>query len=277
MKTKNKIILCIAAVLTLVLATLAIINFSKSPVSSKFVLSSFSSEPQKFIAHRGYSCIYPENTLPAIEGAVNAGFYGVEFDIHTTKDGVWVLNHDSDIDKMSDGSGEINSFTFEELLTFNIDNGNGIEDFPGLKIPTLNEALEIISDSNTVPFIEIKGYNPEAFKILLDIIDEYDLSARAVIISFDMEALLGIREKDKNIKLMYLTNNLTKEDVDICLENGNIGVDVNFGNILKMKDSIEYAQINGLETAAWTIDIPAASDYINLYDIKYITTNRITP
>lgn len=272
---KKKIIIILSVVLV-ILGALAAINFTKTPISSKFTLTSYTSEPQQYIAHRGFSSVYPENTLPAIEAAINEGFYGCEFDIHTTKDGVWILNHDSDVDKMTNGTGDIADYLYEELLNFNIDNGNGIENYQNLKLPKLTEAMELFMDSETVPFIEIKGYDPVAFSTLIEIIEEYGLSEKAVIISFDMEALLGIREIDKDISLMYLTNKLTKEDVDICLENGNIGVDINFGNILKMKDALKYAMDSGLEAAAWTVDYPIAADFLNIYGIKYITTNRIT-
>ncbi len=272
---KKKIIIITAIIL--IIAGIAAVQLSSFPLSSGFILASHTSEPQKLVAHRGFSSVYPENTIPAINGAVEKGFYGCEFDIHTTKDGIWVLNHDSDIDKMTDGTGEIADLTFNDLQQYNIDNGNGIKNFTDLKLPKLEDALEILSKSNTIPYIEIKGYDPVAFENLLNIIDSYNLSDKAVIISFDMEALLGIRELDTQIKLMYLTNDLTEEDVKTCAANGNIGVDINGGNIFKMTDALKTAQENGLETAAWTVDIPLLADILNLFDIKIITTNRITP
>lgn len=274
-KTLKK--LFVLALLIILIVAFAGIQFSKSPISSKFTITAATDSPQMFIAHRGLSSVEPENTLPAIEKAISSGFYGCEFDIHTTKDGIWILNHDTDIDKMTDGNGDIKDHTFEELQKFNIDNGNGIEHHKELKLPKLEDALSLFAQTTTVPFIEIKGYDPEAFKELLQIIENFNLSKKAVIISFDMEALLGIRELDSDIKLMYLTNNLTIEDVDICLKNGNIGVDINGGNIFKMKDAVSYAQQNGLETAAWTVDFPVHADLLNLFGIKYITTNRILP
>lgn len=274
MKKKSIIII---AIIVLIFGSLAAINLTRNPISSKYTIASHTSQPQKYIAHRGFSSVYPENTIPAIDAAIKKGYYGVEFDIHTTKDGIWILNHDSDIDKMTNGTGEISEMTYDELQEYNIDNGNGIENYENLKLPKFEDALELISESGVVPFIEIKGYDPVAFKNLLDIIDNYNLTESAVIISFDMEALLGIRELNNSIKLMYLTNNLTKEDVDVCLTNGNIGVDINFGNIFKMQDALKYAQDNGLEAAAWTVDFPVVSDLLNLFGIKYITSNRITP
>lgn len=277
MKKKHIKIICIILPVLIILAITAGVQLSKKPIDSSIIISSHTKSAQSFIAHRGFSSVYPENTIPAIEGAVSEGFYGCEFDIHTTKDGEWVLNHNSDIDKMTDGSGDIKDYTFDELQNFNIDNGNGIENFSELKIPKLEDALIVLQNSNVIPFIEIKGYDPDAFRYLIEIIDSYNFSDTAVIISFDMEALLGIRDIDKDIELMYLTNNLTNDDVDICKENGNIGVNINGGNIFKMRESLRYAQEAGLKTAAWTVDIPLHADLLGLFGIKYITTNRITP
>lgn len=259
------------------LIIIAIIQFAKFPVASRVAISSYTSSKQEFIAHRGLSSVFPENSIPAIEGAIQKGFYGCEFDIHTTKDGKWILNHDSDIDKMTNGSGNISEMSYSEILNFSIDNGNGIKNYPDLKLPLLEDALSIISESHIVPFIEIKGYDPVSFGNLIEIIDNFNLIEKAVIISFDMEALLCIRAINTNIKLMYLTNNLTKNDVDTCLKNGNIGVNINFGNILKMTEALKYAQENNLTTAAWTVDIPIASDIMNIFGIRFITTNRIYP
>lgn len=263
--------------IVLVLAIISVIQFTTFPLSSGFILASHITEEPKLLAHRGFSAIYPENTLPAIEGAVEYDFYGCEFDIHTTKDGIWVLNHDTDIDKMTNGTGEIADMTYNELLKYNVDNGNGIKNYSSLKLPLLEDVLKVIAKDDIVPYIEIKGYDPSAFSDLLELIDKYGLSERAVIISFDMEAVLGIRELDKDIQLMYTTNVLTKEDVDICIANGNIGVDINGGLIFKMADAVKYAQENGLECGAWTIDIPLLADILYAYGVNVFTTNRITP
>ena len=53
------------------------------------------------IAHRGLSAIAPENTLPALQQACNYKYYGVEFDVYTTKDEVFILNHDETVDRMT--------------------------------------------------------------------------------------------------------------------------------------------------------------------------------
>ena len=272
---KKKTISIILSIAVLV-GIFSVINFTTTPVSSKFTITSYTSKQQKFIAHRGLSSKYPENTLPAINAAIENGFYGCEFDIHTTKDGVWVLNHDTSIDKMTDGTGEISDYTYEELLKFNVDNGQGIENYKNLKLPTLAETLQAISNSDIVAFIEIKGYNTEAFADLISMIYEYNLIKRTIIISFDMEALIALRELDENITAMYVTNELTFEDVDTC-EKYNFGCDVNAWLVFKMFGELKAAKALDLTLAAWTVDMPFLSDFLHLIGIDYITTNRIIP
>ncbi|PCJ81889.1 MAG: hypothetical protein COA49_02695 [Bacteroidetes bacterium] len=54
----------------------------------------FSESRFKVVAHRGYASKYPENTLIALQEAVNVGAKMVEFDVQLTKDGVPVMLHD---------------------------------------------------------------------------------------------------------------------------------------------------------------------------------------
>ena len=57
------------------------------------------------VAHRGASAAYPENTLRAFQGAVEAGADVIETDVRLTADGVAVVLHDADVSRCTDGSG----------------------------------------------------------------------------------------------------------------------------------------------------------------------------
>ena len=46
------------------------------------------------IAHRGFNCTYPENSIQAFQEAVRKGCLFLETDIHRTSDGKYVLFHD---------------------------------------------------------------------------------------------------------------------------------------------------------------------------------------
>ena len=86
-------------------------------------------------AHRGFSARAPENTLPALQAALEAGAHVAEIDVRLTRDGKLVLMHDSEVDRTTDGSGAyrivdlrpgIYSVSFT-LTGFNVVRREGIE------------------------------------------------------------------------------------------------------------------------------------------------------
>ena len=94
-------------------------------------------------AHRGASAYAPENTAPAFRLAVSMGADGVENDIRLTKDGVYVLSHDSNINRMSDGKGEVGEMTYEELLQYDFGVRTNAK-FKGTKIATLKSSWKLL-------------------------------------------------------------------------------------------------------------------------------------
>lgn len=98
-------------------------------------------EYPRICAHRGFNTIAPENSLPAFGAAVALGAQEIEFDIWSTKDRVLVSCHDSTLDRVSNGHGDIGEYTYDELLALDFGVKHG-EKFKGLKIPTFEEILQ---------------------------------------------------------------------------------------------------------------------------------------
>lgn len=97
----------------------------------------------KIWAHRGCSQNYPENTLLAFRKAAElTGLTGIELDIQLTKDGQIVVFHDESVDRTTDGTGELRSYTLEELKKLKIDAGDGRYE----QIPTMEEVLDLLED-----------------------------------------------------------------------------------------------------------------------------------
>ena len=97
------------------------------------------------VAHRGDWRNYPENSIPAIESVIRMGVDVMELDVKMTRDSVLVLSHDWTLNRTTTGSGNISDYTYEQLLAFDLKRGHGIA-IPGLKIPTLRQALEVCKD-----------------------------------------------------------------------------------------------------------------------------------
>ena len=101
------------------------------------------------VSHRGDWRNYPENSLPAIESVIRMGVDMMELDLKMTRDSVLVLCHDGTLDRTTTGSGPVGKYTYAELQQFDLKRGHGIA-IPGLKIPTLRQALQVCKDRITV-------------------------------------------------------------------------------------------------------------------------------
>ena len=88
------------------------------------------------IAHRGASGHVPENTLAAFERAIADGADMIETDLHLSRDGVVVIHHDADLERLG-VEGEVRDRTAAELALLNAAPGEE----PGMAIPTLLDLL----------------------------------------------------------------------------------------------------------------------------------------
>lgn len=279
MKNKSKSVkkaLIILAVIIISLILIIVPCKVATTVSDGLSVSAHTSARPLLVAHRGFSSIRPENTCSAFDAAVEAGFDGYEFDLHTTKDGEWVVIHDDTVDKMTDGTGNVEDFTFEEIRRLKIDSGNGIENYPDLKVPTLEETLASCDGNDIIPVIEIKKCDMKYLPDLKAYLDGKSLSEKAVIISFTGEYLEAYRELDKDVQMYLLSNEFTKEDVDWCIEN-NFGINFNHKLLYKNVGAVLYAEKQGVKLAAWTVDNTVYKDVMVLFGVDVITTNKIKP
>lgn len=147
-------------------------------------------------AHRGYSAVYPENTLRAFQEAAKLPIYGVEFDVHLTKDGEVVVIHDELIDRTSNGTGFVKDYTLAQLRELDFGSWKDAQ-FAGEKIPTLAEVFNIYKLNNHMLNIELKTdvFEYEGIeKIVLNIIKSFNFEDRVIISSFNHASLLRIRE-----------------------------------------------------------------------------------
>ena len=93
------------------------------------------------IAHRGEHRLHPENTLPAIEGAIQAGADFTEMDVRVSRDGRHLLMHDATVDRTTDGHGLVSSLPWEELSR-RIVRDRRQTNIPPSRIPLLEQALQ---------------------------------------------------------------------------------------------------------------------------------------
>lgn len=144
----------------------------------------------KRLAHRGYSDLFPENTMSAFEKAAHSSFEGIETDVQMTKDGALVLLHDDKINRTSDGKGVLRHMTFKEARQYNYNNKMDIEE----QIPTLDSLLTLLDSTDKLLNIEIKDTVSVGLEEKLrDIIMKYHMTDRIYFSSTSLDRLLDMR------------------------------------------------------------------------------------
>jgi len=146
------------------------------------------------VAHRGYSAVAPENTLPAFAAAVRAGATLVEFDVRTTADDVPVVIHDRTVDRTTSGSGHIWDLSYASVAA--LEAGSWFSPaYAGVGVPTLAATLELLSPPGPDLLLEIK---PPAtlsqVKTIMEMVTSYGLLDRTIVQSFDPEVVRLVRE-----------------------------------------------------------------------------------
>ena len=208
-------------------------------------------------AHRGASAYAPENTAPAFRLAVELGADGVENDIHLTKDGVYVVSHDSSINRMSNGKGEIREMTYAELLQY--DFGVKTNDkFKGTTICTLEQFLEIVKDMKIIN-IELKPLSPRgdrayAFTYLYNLLVKYGCVERTIISSFDHAALKELKAAHRGLRTALLYGHgMTPEETVAFVR--SFDADIIHPQLCAVNELImDACRRNGIEVNVWTVD-----------------------
>lgn len=274
----------------------AFMGYHFTPVFGKMVYKSMRSKPIvakalkklsaltddtadiRLIAHRGLSGAYPENTAPAFEAAgKQGGYFGLECDTHMSKDGVWMVLHDAGIESIYDGAGDVKSYTHGELMRFKTVRGASIENYPDLKMCTLQEYTDICRQYGCRPVIEIKDPRPEAMQSFYDFILKNDLAESAVIISFILADLQALHKIAPALEMWYLVDYITAKSIREAKESGCTGIDFSAAFNACRPEWIQKVQDSGLLTACWTVDDREMLQSMRAARVQYITTNTILP
>ena len=129
-------------------------------------------------AHRGFSTVAPENSMPAFGAVVAMGAEEIEFDLWPTADGEIVSCHDKSLERVSNGTGLITEHTLSELdkLDFGVNFG---EKFKGLRVVKFEEILKkfschVIMNVHIKPLSYTDNYPEDIMKKIIALIRTYD-------------------------------------------------------------------------------------------------------
>ncbi|MBW4840211.1 MAG: glycerophosphodiester phosphodiesterase [Paenibacillaceae bacterium] len=217
-------------------------------------------------AHRGDTSNAPENSVPALISAIDKGIQVAELDVQMTKDGVAVLNHDSDLRRMTGVRKRIADMTFAEVRQLSI--GRDANGYP-VHIPLLSSVLaEAQGRIKLLLDLKPNGSSSEALaEEVVRLIKEAGMEEEVRVQSFDGVALSRIRELAPEIKigriLFFALGDLSALDVDFYT----------IEQIMLTDFLLNKAHADGREVWVWTVNTRRDMKEVLKYPIDGMITD----
>ena len=141
-----------------------------------FFATSTSGRPLVF-AHRGGSALAPENTMAAFANGLALGADGLELDVHLSRDGVVVVNHDDTVDRTTSARGAVAAMAADDLAR--------------LDVPALADVLTRFRDARVI--VELKVNSKELAHAVVEVVRRTDAVERVCFGSFGQRVLNAAR------------------------------------------------------------------------------------
>ncbi len=238
-------------------------------------------------AHRGGGGLFPENTLLAFEDSAKLGVDFLELDVHATADGTLVVMHDAQVERTTDGRGQIKDLSLADLkkldagYLFTKDNG---ATFPfrgqGITVPTLAEIFDALP---AIKFnIEPKQQTPSIIKPLCSLIRERKMEDKIIVGSFHQAVIDEFRAECPEIttaaspsevtKFLALSKTGLSESYDPPMQ--TLQIPENLGQLsVVTKEFVENAHRKNLKVHVWTINDPADMERLIKIGVDVIMTD----
>ncbi|KRL00586.1 glycerophosphodiester phosphodiesterase [Liquorilactobacillus capillatus] len=187
--------------------------------------------------HRGCPQKFPENSLAGFNYGLQHHIDGIEFDVHLTKDNIPVIMHDETVDRTTNGTGEIASYTFSELRRFNLKNAE--------PIPSLAELLKLVAQQPVHLNLEFKTDKTNykhIEEIVLALVKKTKLRFPIIFSSFNLTTLKNCYQIDPQQQYCWLTKDLVDNAAEFVRENNLAGL------------HLQHYQPTNILQRLWTID-----------------------
>ena len=232
------------------------------------------SDGVKIIAHRGLSGIERENTCPAFVAAGNRSYFGIETDVHVTKDGKFVIIHDATTGRVSLEKHNINveESDYSEAEKIVLPDLDGTTDRNDIRIPLLKEYIKICKKYEKICVLELKNrFEEKALERLIDEIKGLEYIDSVIFISFDFENCVNVRKLLSGNDVQFLTQKeVTSEMMEELCAN-NLNLDIYYKQL--NSETVALLHSKGIKVNAWTCDNKEDAEKLISYGVDFITTN----
>lgn len=222
------------------------------------------------IAHRGVSGLEVENTCPAFVVAGVKSYYGIETDVHVTKDGKYLICHDDSILRVTGVDLIIEENNYLDLKKHLVREWD-LTTRSDLVLPDLADYIRICKKYNKEAILELKNtMDVKHIQNIIQLIKNIGWYERTTFISFSPDNIVNLRALDLNAKVQFLTDRATDEVVDFLVKY-RVDLDIHYQSLTT--DFVERLHKLGIKVNCWTVDNP--SDALGLIEmgVDMITSN----
>lgn len=224
----------------------------------------------KMVAHRGVSKLEKENTLSAFIAAGNRSYFGIETDVHVTKDDKIIVIHDDTTGRVAEIDVVVEDSFYDDLRKINIKDMDDESLRIDLKMPNLKEYISICKKYDKIAVLELKnGMEKYQIEIIVKEIKEMEYLHNVIFISFNYQNLVFIKEMLPDQKVQFLTMN-TEGLMEKLLA---YKMDLDIWYNVVTNELVDECHKNGLEVNCWTVDDPEVAQEMIDCGVDYITSN----
>ena len=227
----------------------------------------------KMIAHRGLSGLEKENTLSAFVAAGNREkYFGIETDVHKTKDGKFVIFHDDNTARVALDSLIIEETSFDTLRKLQLTDIDGKRGRIDLLIPTVEEYISVCKKYGKTCVFEFKNeFEEEDIYRLVEIFEKAEYLDNVIFISFQLINLVYLRRRYPQVNAQYLVEHQWKDEYYKDLEDNNLGLDID--HHLLTQEIVDRVHAMGKEVNVWTVNTLEDGQRVLDLGVDYITSN----
>lgn len=229
----------------------------------------------KIIAHRGASGLAPENTLLSLATAMVSGADLVEFDVQLTLDGQIVLFHDRSFIDINGNKSGIANHTLEDLYRIDVGTWKN-EKFRNIRIPTLNDAMELLDGFSCVVEIKPQYTELEKGRVLeletLNILDDSQGIGMGYISVRDEVTYDWFRNQTQRYRIGLMQKQRSAEELFEILERNAVNIIQTRAAQFSEEDYLKLENYS-VETYVYWADKPDEWDYLLQQPIDGILTN----
>jgi glycerophosphoryl diester phosphodiesterase len=211
------------------------------------------------LAHRGANRLEPENTVPAMQEAIDRGADGVELDVHRTADGVLVVRHDAETPE-----GLLGELTAADL-------GRSLPE-----VPTLAVVLDVCR--GRLVNVEIKDPDPRAAEALVDLIAARSSASPddLLVSSFDLATIDRVRALAPNLPTGFLSFGIDPDSaLTIAVEHDHTAVHPDVWTLANVDVGAFVSRAHDLvlQVNVWTVNDPAQLEQLRDAGVDAVITD----